>query len=74
MEDNDEILRIWASLPKDIQKTLRKAAEESSAITEKQFIAEIMIGECLHCGGSADREGGLNRHRVRSGFVLHASI
>jgi hypothetical protein len=21
-----------------------------------------------------DREGGLNRHRVRSGFVLHASI
>src|SRR4030042_3912057 len=49
MEDNDGILKIWASLPKDIQEALKKSAEESSAVTEEQFIAEIMIGECPQC-------------------------
>jgi TRAP-type C4-dicarboxylate transport system substrate-binding protein len=35
MEDNDGILKIWASLPKDIQEALKKSAEESSAVTEE---------------------------------------
>jgi len=56
MEDNDEILRIWASLPKDIQETLKKAVDESSAVTEEQFIAEIMIGECPKCGSKNTKD------------------
>ncbi len=56
MEDNDGILKIWASLPKDIQEALKKSVEESSAVTEEQFIAEIMIGECPHCGSKNTKD------------------
>jgi hypothetical protein len=56
MEDNEEILKIWASLPKEVQDALRDAAEESSAVTDEQFIAEIMIGECPQCGSKNTKD------------------
>ncbi|MHA2062348.1 MAG: hypothetical protein ACW963_08685 [Candidatus Sifarchaeia archaeon] len=56
MEDKKDFSEIWDSLPKDIQKTLRKAVEESSAASEEQFIAEIMIGECPNCGSNQTKD------------------
>lgn len=56
MEDNDEILNLWASLPKDLQQKLKKIAEESSAATDEQFIAEVMIGECPRCGSNHTKD------------------
>jgi hypothetical protein len=49
MEDSKDFNEMWDSLPEDIQETLKKAIEESSAETEDQFLAEIMIGECPQC-------------------------
>jgi hypothetical protein len=49
MDHKDDFMKIWASLPDDVQDMLKKAMEESSASTEDQFLAEIMIGECPHC-------------------------
>jgi hypothetical protein len=56
MDENDEILEIWASLPKDIREILSKAMEESSAVTDEQFIAEIMIGQCSRCGSKNTKD------------------
>ena len=49
MDDDKDFSEIWDSLPEDIQDDLKKAIDESSAETEEQFLAEIMIGECPKC-------------------------
>ena len=36
--------------------TLRKAIEESDAITAEQFISGIMIGECPKCGNKNTKD------------------
>jgi hypothetical protein len=56
MEDSKDFLKIWDSLPKDIQETLKRVVEESSSTSEEQFIAEIMIGECAKCGSNQTKD------------------
>jgi hypothetical protein len=56
MEDSKDFSEMWDSLPNDIQETLKKAVEESSAVSEEQFIAEIMIGECPNCSSNQTKD------------------
>jgi hypothetical protein len=49
MDHKDDFKKLLSSLPYDMQEILKKALEESSATTEEQFLAEIMIGECPYC-------------------------
>jgi hypothetical protein len=56
MEDKDSFWEVWNSLPKDVQEALQKAIEESSAISEEQFIAEVMIGDCPKCGSTNTKD------------------
>ncbi len=56
MEYRDDFMKLWASLPDDVQDMLKKAMEESSATNEEQFLAEIMIGECPLCRGNNTKD------------------
>jgi len=44
----DECLKVWKSLPEEIQNSLKQAFEESQNL--EQFISKEMIGECPKCG------------------------
>lgn len=52
MKDKDDILKISASLPEDIKEMLKKAVAKSSALTNEQFITEVIIGKCPQCGSN----------------------
>ena len=52
MKNYDDILKISASLLEDIKEILKKAVKKSSALTNEQFITEVMIGRCPQCGSN----------------------
>jgi len=56
MEDSKDFSEIWDSLPEEVQDTLKKAVEESNSVTEEQFLAEIMIGECPKCNSNQTKD------------------
>lgn len=44
----EEAADVFDSLPEEMQKSLRKAVEESE--TEEEFISKVMVGNCPNCG------------------------
>jgi len=54
-KDNSDLYNICLSFRRDIRIVLKRALELSTAVTEEQFLSEL-IGECPHCGSGQTKD------------------
>jgi len=50
---NDDLSRLWGELPKDVREKLVEAVGGSDATAMEEFLSEMFIGDCPHCGSGA---------------------